>query len=154
MFGWSRCSSYFDMLVRLEQQKRAIRRCEDDPRSTDWELLPKVICILKPFADITKGGEREHAFISQVIPTLKYIIHELGLIDDRGIGTMKTELLIQRHRHFQGSNCRGHFRAAHSAKIHGWESVLVSSSEDIDEETDADRELVAQVGAYFTGKRI
>ena len=44
-----------------------------------------------------------------MIPSVKYIIHELGLIDNRGIGTMKTELLIQMHRYFQGGDCRKHF---------------------------------------------
>ena len=219
----TRWSSYYDMLVRLEQQKRVIRRCEDDPEmdlkldqmltSNDWDLIPKVICLLKPFADVTNDGERERACISEAIPSVKYIIHELGLIDSRGLGTMKTQLLIQMHRYFQGGDCREHFgnietnelfaiatlldpryksrgfiqrenvtfarellitklntittipasqesqvsseiRAAHSAKRNGWESVLYSSSEDTDEESDEARELEAQVSAYFTEKGI
>ena len=65
----TRWSSYYvyDMLVRLEQQKRSIRRCEDDPEidlklnhmltSNDWELIPKVIRLLKRFADVTNDGD-------------------------------------------------------------------------------------------------
>ena len=82
--------------------------------STDWVLIPKVNCLLKSFEDLTNNGERERACISEVIPSVKYMIHKLGLNDNRGIGTMKTEPLIQ----------------------------------------ETDRELVAQVSAYFTEKRI
>ena len=61
-----RWSSYYHMLLRLEQQKGAIRRCEDDPdidlnsgqilTSFDWELIPKVITLLKSFAEVTSDG--------------------------------------------------------------------------------------------------
>ena len=77
--------------------------------SNDWELIPKVIRLLKPFADVTNDGERERACIPEVIPSVRYMIHELSLIDNREIGTMKTELLIQMYRYFQGSDCREHF---------------------------------------------
>ena len=72
------------MLLRLEQQKRAISRCEDDPdlnsgqiiTSFDWELIPKVISLLKSFAEVTSDGERERACISEVIPSVKHVFHK------------------------------------------------------------------------------
>ena len=104
----TRWSNYYHMLLRLQQQKRAIRRCEDDYEidikldqtlnSTDWVLIPKVISLLQPFADVTTEGERECACISEVIPSVKYIIHELVSITESGIGTIKTELLAQMER--------------------------------------------------------
>ena len=116
----TRWSSYYHMLLRLQQQKRAIRRCEDDPdidlnssqilASFDWELIPKVISLLKSFAEVTSDGERERACISEVIPSVKYIIHEINSVNFSGIGTMRAELLDQMQKYFQGVNSREHFR--------------------------------------------
>ena len=89
----TRWSSYYYMPLRLQQQKRAIRRCDDDYEiniksdqtlnSIDWVLIPKVISLLQPFADVTTEGERECPCISEVIPSVKYIFHELISIRGR-----------------------------------------------------------------------
>ena len=115
----TRWSSYYHMLLRLQQQKRAIRRCEDDPdidlnsgqilTSFDWELIAKVISLLKSFAEVTSDGERERACISEIIPSVKYIIHEINSLNFSGIGTMRAELLYQMQKYFQGGDSREHF---------------------------------------------
>ena len=71
------------MLLRLQQQKRATRGFEDDPdidlnsgqilTSFDWELIAKVISLLKSFAEVTSDGERERGYISEIIPSVSIL---------------------------------------------------------------------------------
>ena len=64
----TRWNSYYDILVRLLQQKRAVRCAADDINfinieyqltSNDWMLIPKLINLLKPFADSTLDAENK-----------------------------------------------------------------------------------------------
>ena len=43
--------------------------------ANDWNLIPKVVALLKPFADVTKDAEKEFTTLSEVIPQLKIIKH-------------------------------------------------------------------------------
>ena len=69
------------MLVQLLQQKRAIRCAGDDISintvyhltPNDWMIIPKVIRLLKPFAEAKLDGEHESACISDTIPSIKKI---------------------------------------------------------------------------------
>ena len=130
----TRWSSYYYMPLRLQQQKRAIRRCDDDYEiniksdqtlnSIDWVLIPKVISLLQPFADVTTEGERECPCISEVIPSVKYIFHELISITESGIATIKTELLAQMQRYFEGGDIREHFSKIEINKLFAIATLL------------------------------
>ena len=104
----TRWNSYYDILVRLLQQKRAIRYAADDINiinieyqltSNDWMLIPKLIKLLKPFADST-WMQKTKCLHSDTIPLIKKIHYELNAIHQIGIGTMKSEL-VQMKRYFR-----------------------------------------------------
>ena len=128
----TRWSSYYNMLVRLMQQKRAIRCAEDDidiateyqPNPNDWMLIPKVIRLLKPFSDATLDAEHEYACISDTIPLIKKIFYELNVIDEFGIGTMKTEMVVQMNRYFRGQDPRVHFVDVEVSEVHAVATLL------------------------------
>ena len=120
------------MLVRLIQQKRAIRCAEDDINinieyqltPNDWMLIPKVIRLLKPFADATLDAEDEYACISDTIPLFKKIFYELNAIDEFGINTMKNEMIVQLKRYFRGLDPRVHFVDAETSEVHALATLL------------------------------
>ena len=49
-------------------------------KQTDWDIIPKVICVLKPFADLTNFGSDETACISQIIHFVKYLNYRLIML--------------------------------------------------------------------------
>ena len=128
----TRWSSYYNMLVRLMQQKRAIRCAEDDIdiatkyqlNPNDWMLIPKVIRLLKPFSDATLDAEHEYACISDTIPLIKKIFYELNAIDEFGIGTMKNEMVVQMNRYFRGQDPRVHFVDVEVSEVHAVATLL------------------------------
>ena len=120
------------MSVRLLQQKRAIRCAEDDINMNidyqltpnDWMLIPKVIKLLKPFADATLDAEYENACISDTIPLIKKIYYELNAIQEMGIGTMKSELVVHMNRYFRGEDPRVHFVDVEVSEVHALATLL------------------------------
>ena len=56
-----------------------------------------------------KRGERERACISEIIPSVKYIIHEINSLNFSGIGTMRAEFQYQRQKYFQDGDSRENF---------------------------------------------
>ena len=128
----TRWNSYYDMLVRLLQQKRAIRCAEDDINinieyqltPNDWMLIPKVINLLKPFADARLDAEYENACISDTIPLIKKIYYELNAIHQIGFGTMKSELVVQMNRYFSGEDPRVHYVDVEVCEVHALATLL------------------------------
>ncbi|KAI6656168.1 Zinc finger BED domain-containing protein 4-like [Oopsacas minuta] len=126
-------SSYSAMLVRLIQQKRAIRCAEDDININreyqltlnDWMLIPKVNRLLKPFADATLDAEHEYTCISDTIPFIKKIFYELNAINEFGINnTIKKEMIVQLKRYFRGLNPRVHFVDGETSEVHALATLL------------------------------
>ena len=120
------------MLVWLLQQKRAIRCAEDDINinieyqltPNDWMLIPKVINLLKPFADVTLDAEHENDCISDTIPLIEKIYYELNAIHQIGIGTMKSELGLQMNRYFRGEDPRVHSVDVGVSEVHALATLL------------------------------
>ena len=99
----TRWNYYYDMFVRLLQQKRAIRCAEDDINinvvdqltPNDLMLIPRIINLLRPFANATLNAEYENTFISDTVPLIKKIYYQLNAIHQIGIGTMRIELVYK-----------------------------------------------------------
>ena len=56
---------------------------------TDWKKVDKVISVLKPILVATKCAESDTATVSEVIPLLKKLSHEINQVNGSGIGTLK-----------------------------------------------------------------
>ena len=78
----------------------------------NWELVDKVIAILKPIFLTTKAAESDTVSIAEVIPLLKKLNFDIGAITYSGIGTLKAEVLQQRRFDKQ------------AAKHHGFECLI------------------------------
>ena len=65
----------------------------------DWELLTKVIVLLKPFYITTKAAEGDRVSVSEVIPNIKKLDHEIRRISSSGVGTLKDTLLSEMERY-------------------------------------------------------
>jgi hypothetical protein len=114
--GETRWKSEFLMMERAVQQKPAIKLAEDDENlqlqtqakltPNDWDLLPKVIKLLKPLYEATLAAEKETSCISDIIPLAKKIKIQVERVTESGIGTMKSELLKQLGRYLDGNDTR------------------------------------------------
>lgn len=130
----TRWSSYYQMLTRLIEQKVSIRRAEDDPElkltadhlltPNDWCLIPKVVTLLKPFAEATSDAEKESSCLSDVIPLLKIIKHDLNRTKADGTDTLKTALLAQLERYFGGDDPRENFVNVEKNELHSLSTLL------------------------------
>ena len=98
------------------QQKPAIKLAEDDESlqlqtqakltPNDWDLLPKVIKLLKPIYEATLAAEKETSCISDIIPLAKKMKIQVERVTESGIGTMKSESLKQFARYLDGNDTR------------------------------------------------
>ncbi|KAI6648540.1 Zinc finger BED domain-containing protein 4-like [Oopsacas minuta] len=128
----TRWSSYYAMLVRYIQQKCAIRCTEDDINinieyqltPNDWMLIPKVICLLKPFVDATLDAEHGYTCISDTILFIKKIFYELNAIDEFRINTIKNEMIVQLKRYFRGLDALVHFVDVETSEMHALATIL------------------------------
>ena len=71
------------MYLRLQQQKREnvdakMTQIYIELISSQMLTTYEVISLLKSFAEVTSHGERVRACISEVTPSVKYIIHEIN----------------------------------------------------------------------------
>ena len=64
----------------------------------NWELVDKIIAILKPIFLTTKAAESDFVSIAEVIPLLKKLNFDITSITHSGIGTLKAEVLHQMKR--------------------------------------------------------
>ena len=61
---------------------------------SDWELIKKVLKVLKPFQDATKMLSEHDASVSMAIPIITTIMKALEVSDeDQGVKTMKRALM-------------------------------------------------------------
>lgn len=61
----------------------------------NWELVEKVLSILKPIFLTTKSAEGDSVSISEVIPLIKKLQYDIISVTHNGIGTLKAEVLKQ-----------------------------------------------------------
>ena len=59
----------------------------------EWDLASKVQTVLKPALTATKAAEGDNVSISDVIPLVKKLKHEVQQTQGAGIGTLKNSLL-------------------------------------------------------------
>ena len=84
-------------------------------RKQDWDLMSKVVKVLKPFKDATLLLSKKDASISVVIPIVTLIIKTLATEDakdDRGVLTMKRELVKNMERRFCDIESKFYYTAA------------------------------------------
>ena len=101
----TRWNSDYTMFERMMQQKQAIKLVEDDTElkidsaikltPNDWDLIPKLMNLLKPVYQATLLAEKEHACISDVIPITKRMIMEIKNVHEFGIGTTKNAFFLK-----------------------------------------------------------
>lgn len=106
----TRWNSKFSMVDSLLEEKTAVLLTQSEPElkiatrfqltPADFELITKVIQVLKPFMCMTKLMEGENATASLVIPVVKKLRHDLVSMDARGIGTMRDETVQQLDKYF------------------------------------------------------
>lgn len=96
----TRWNSTYYMLLSIFEQKRVLSVISGDigirvPDLNQWKILESLLCLLKPFEEITKIVSRDSSLISDVIPhvaTLKRYLEKENQLH-AGVGTMKSELL-------------------------------------------------------------
>lgn len=126
--GETRWKSEYLMFERAEQQKQAIKLAEDDEELSltvsakltpnDWDLIPKVIKLLKPLYTATLTAESDTSCVSDIIPLTKRIKIEIQRVTEIGIGTLKAQLLSEISRYLEGNDTRNNkFRDIELYKI-------------------------------------
>ena len=108
-------SSYY-MLGRLLEQKQAILAVGAEITlpvelsSLQWQLMAKVVHVLKPFEEATKEVSFSSASIAIVIPMVNAIIRQLQMEDeDVGVTSMKRQLLASLASRFSTIEFTKHF---------------------------------------------
>ena len=106
----TRWNSTFDMMDRFYQLKRAVTRILNDPKweqvnihmyNSDWELMGKVVKVLRVFKEATEMLSSSQASISQIIPLVTIIRESLRRGgDDQGVRTLKVKLSNSLERRF------------------------------------------------------
>ena len=108
-------SSYY-MLCWLLEQKQAILAVGAEITlpvelsSLQWQLMAKVVHVLKPFEEATKEVSFSSASIAIVIPMVNAIIRQLEMEDeDVGVTSMKRQLLASLASRFSTIESTKHF---------------------------------------------
>ena len=108
----TRWNSSFDMLNRFFELKEAVRTVLSDDKWRDkvdpifnqeWELVEKVVTVLKFFKDATLMLSSSEACISQVIPIVKLITDSMAVTSNRadtGVKAFKKKLKASLDRRF------------------------------------------------------
>lgn len=107
----TRWNSTYDMLERFYKVKAAVKTLLNDPKwgeklnihlyQSDWELMAKVVTVLKVFKEATQMLSSSQASISQVIPLITVIKAALKRgRDDQGVKTLKVKLNNSLERRF------------------------------------------------------
>jgi hypothetical protein len=65
-----------------------------------WELLTKILAVLKPAFIATKEAEEDTCPISDVITLVKKLHHDINAVDRAGIATFKTSFMNNLERYF------------------------------------------------------
>lgn len=103
----TRWNSTFYMLERLLELKRplCVYAAENDiPNlcTNQWQLLESVVKLLSPFEEITRLMSSNESVISEVIPSIKTLLHflEKESSDHFGCGTMKSTIKRELEKKF------------------------------------------------------
>ena len=98
------------MLESVSKSRERITVAQSDPElgltanqqlsPTNWELLGKVLAVLKPAFIATKEAEGDTCLISDVIPLVKKLHLEINAVDRAGIVTLKTSFVKNIERYF------------------------------------------------------
>ena len=98
------------MLESVNKSRERITVAQSDPElgltanqqlsPTNWELLGKVLAVLKPAFIATKEAEGDTCLISDVIPLVKKLHLEINAVDRAGIVTLKTSFVKNIERYF------------------------------------------------------
>ena len=100
------------MLARMFKLKSAVRMYLADHEkvnvlisSLEWELMEKVITLLKPFFDLTIELSSDLISIAAVIPNLRNLKYYLGKVNTSLVGSMLNDILTAiENRFFDESN--------------------------------------------------
>ena len=68
---------------------------------SEWELLPKVLGLLRPILEASKDGESNNAGISDMIPSFKQVVKCLEAVteeDLKGVKSLRDALVEQMKR--------------------------------------------------------
>ena len=111
-------SSYY-MLEWLMEQRQAILAVTSEVNlpveitTTQWQLMGKVLRVLKPFEEATKEASYANASIGIVIPLVNALVRQLESNDnDEGIRNMKTQLLTSLNHRFHNIESFKHYTLA------------------------------------------
>ena len=106
----TRWNSTFDMMNRFYKLKQAVTRVLNDPKwenvnvhmyNSDWELMDKVVKVLRVFKEATEMLSSSQASISQIIPLVTIIRESLKRgREDQGVITLKLKLSNSLERRF------------------------------------------------------
>ena len=106
----TRWNSHYIMLESVNKSRERITAAQSDPElgltanqqlsPMNWELLTKILAVLKPAFIATKEAEGDTCSISDVIPLVKKLHHEINAVDRAGIVTFKTSFVNNLERYF------------------------------------------------------
>lgn len=106
----TRWNSYYMMLQCISSKKTPVTISQQEPELElsagqqmspgDWDLVVKILAILKPIYNTTKAAEYDDISIAEVIPLLKKLNYEIEAVSYTGIGTFKAEVLRHIKRYF------------------------------------------------------
>ena len=106
----TRWNSTYDMLERFVKLRSAVSTVLDDPKwdqvkvklyNSEWELMGKVVKVLKVFKEATEMLSSSQACISQIIPLVKVLKESLKRgKDDHGVRSLKLQLIKSLERRF------------------------------------------------------
>ena len=102
----TRWNSTLYMLQSITEQKMALAAYSaehDIPHLTphQWDLIDKIVAVLDPVEEITRSISTEVASVSLIIPFIRAFRRTLENHDnDRGIRTMKSEMLTSLNRRY------------------------------------------------------
>jgi hypothetical protein len=110
----TRWSSTFNMLERVLEQRRAIIVYGSDendknvklPTANQWQVIEKMVVLLRQFARLTESSCRGDASISSVLPSLAALNYFLStdetIASMSGVNTMRSELVSALENRFRG----------------------------------------------------
>ena len=114
----TRWNSTYAMFERLNDEKSVVTLAQahtelqlapaQQMSPSDWDLTSKSLKILKPFVEVTKEAEGDHALLSEVIPMVNMLKSEINRINEIGIGKLKSEVLAQLNKYFVDGNWRSY----------------------------------------------
>ncbi|KAI6658212.1 Zinc finger BED domain-containing protein 4-like [Oopsacas minuta] len=123
----------FDVRKGLEL-KIVIRAAEDDAQliistdckltSNDWDIMPKLMTLLKPIYTATLFVEGDQASISDIIPIIKRMKMELEQVYEFGTGMLESKLLENIHNYLEGGDIRAHFVTVETSDVHTFATLL------------------------------